>query len=115
MEQVKRRRGPCVKINALSFAHLIKLLEEGTRSCAELAQDTGLHKLTVYHYTRELHKVKAIHVCMWDRDERGRSSVKIYQLGEKKDAPRVRETSAVRQARCRAKKLAIQMNQRMAG
>ena len=110
-----RRRGPCIKVNAMSYARLIKLLAEGTRTCAELAEETGLHKLTVYQYTRELHKARAVHVCMWEQDSRGRHSVRVYMLGEAKDAPRVRETGAERQARCRARKAARALDQILGG
>lgn len=93
-----------MKINAYHQANLIKLLLEGTYSCAELAEETGLHYVTVLEYTRELHRAKAAHICMWEKDNRGRDLTKIYKLGEGRDAKRSRMTPAQRQQRLRDKK-----------
>lgn len=103
------------RINALSQANLIKLLLEGTYTCAELAEQTGLHYVTVLHYTRALRKVGAAHICAWDKDARGRDLIKIYKLGEGKDAKRQKLTACERQARVRAKKRALRMNQMLFG
>lgn len=97
----KNRR--IIKINAITQAHLIKLLLEGTYTCTELAEMTGLHYVTVLHYTRELHRAGAAHIASWDKDLRGRDLVKIYKLGVGKDAKRQKKTSAERQAAYRTK------------
>lgn len=47
---------PQCKVNAMSQAQLIKLLLDGDRTCAELADESGLHYVTVLEYCRELHK-----------------------------------------------------------
>ena len=44
--KVGSRRGH--KVNALCFSIMVKLLYDGTRTCAELAEETGLHVLTVF-------------------------------------------------------------------
>jgi len=93
-----------IKINAITQAQLIKLLLEGTYSCAELAEMTGLHYVTVLQYTRELHRAGAAHICMWDKDGRGRDLMKIYKLGVGKDVKRQRMTGAERQRKYKAKK-----------
>lgn len=90
-----------VKINAITQALLIKLLLDGDRTCAELAEETGLHYVTVLYYTRELHRAKAAHICRWDKDARGRDLVKIYKIGHAKDAKREKLTGAQRQQRAR--------------
>lgn len=100
---------PLMKINAYHQAKLIKLLLEGTYSCRELAEETGLHYVTVLEYTRELHRHKAAHICMWEKDNRGRDLTKIYKLGEGKDAKRSRMTPAERQQRLRDKRKALAM------
>ena len=41
-----------IKINAITQAHLIKLLLDGKFNCQELAAETGLHYVTVLQYTR---------------------------------------------------------------
>lgn len=93
-----------IKINAISQAKLIKLLLDGDRTCQELAEETGLHYVTVLQYTRELHREKAAHICRWDKDARGRDILKVYKLGVGRDAKRERMTSAQKQARVRSRK-----------
>jgi len=104
-----------IKINALLQAKLIKLLMEGTYSCAELADMTGLHYVTVLQYTRELHEAGAARICMWVKDERGRDLIKVYKLGEGNDKKRHRMTDAQRQARYREKMKQKRMQKVMAG
>lgn len=88
-------RRKMVKVGALTYAQLIKHLLEGVHSCAELAELTGLHYVTVLEYTRELHRAGAAHITAWGCDARGRSTLKIYQLGQGKDAKRPARVSAV--------------------
>lgn len=104
-----------VKVNAIAQALLVKYLLEGTYTCAELAEMTGLHYVTVLHYTRELHKRGAAHICMWDKDKRGRDLVKIYKIGNAPDAKRKKASAADRQRRYREKKKAAQLAQVVAG
>lgn len=92
-----------IKVNALTQAQLIKLLLEGTYTCRELAEMTGLHYVTVLHYTRELYKAGAAHICMWEKDSRDRDALKIYKLGEGRDARRRKLTRNERQQRHRSK------------
>ena len=95
-----------VKINAFTQAKLIEAMLDGVYNCQELAEITGLHHVTVLHYTRELHRAKAAHIRGWDKDSRGRDVVKIYRIGRGKDAKREKLTGAQRQARTREKKKA---------
>ena len=105
------RRGH--KVNAMTFSILVKLLYDGTRTCYELAEDTGLHVLTVYDWTREMHRQGIIHICMWEGE--GRSSVRIFKMGPGKDAPRpIKDRSRIH-AEYRARQKAAQLLQRMAG
>lgn len=98
-----------VKINAFTQARLIKLLLDGSHNCMELAEETGLHYVTVLQYTRELHRVGAAHICMWEKDTRGRDLVKIYKLGKGRDAKREKMTPVERTARYRAKQKNLQL------
>ena len=93
-----------IKINAILQAKLIKLLLEGTYTCQELANETGLHYVTVLQYTRELHLAGAAHIAAWEKDPRGRDLSKIYKLGEGTDKRRQKKTQAERQVAYRAKK-----------
>jgi hypothetical protein len=98
-----------IKINAIMQAQLIKLLLEGTYTCAELAEMTGLHYVTVCQYTRELHRAGAAHISGWEKDPRGRDLSKIYKLGEGNDKRRQKKTQAERQIAYRAKKKQIKL------
>lgn len=103
-----------IKINAICQAQLIKLLLDGVYTCQELAEQTGLHYVTVLQYTRELHSAGAAHICAWEKDGRGRDVIKIYKIGEAKDAKRKRMTDAQRQAKSRANRFNLEMMHRMA-
>ena len=97
----------------MCFSIMVKLLYDGTRTCAELAEETGLHVLTVYDWTREMHRQGIIHICMWEGE--GRNSVRIFKMGPGRDAPRpVKERSRIH-AEYRARQKAAQLLQRMAG
>jgi hypothetical protein len=93
-----------IKINAFTQARLIRLLLDGDLNCAELAQETGLHYVTVLQYTRELHRAGAAHIVRWEKDSRDRDSLKVYKLGVGKDAKRDKLTAAQRQERVRKRK-----------
>jgi predicted ArsR family transcriptional regulator len=90
-------------MNAISYAHMIKMLLEGTRTCAELAEETGLHVATIYDYTRELHKKGAAHIITWEPDTLGRDAKPVFMLGKGKDAERRKLSAAERTANYRAR------------
>lgn len=92
-----------VKVNALSYAQLIKYMLEGGYTCVELAELTGLHYVTVLHYTRELYKAGAARITEWRQDTRGNATVRVYTLGAGRDVKRTPQTPAQRQARLRAR------------
>ena len=110
---MKKRKA--VKLGALTNANLIKLLLEGTYSCAELAKATGLHYVTVLEYTRVMHRVGAAHIHSWEKDTRGRDVIKIYKIGAAKDAARECLTTNERMARHREKVKAQQFALVMGG
>jgi predicted ArsR family transcriptional regulator len=103
------------KVNAMSQALLIKLLLNGVYSCRELAEETGLHYVTILEYTRALAKVGAAHISSWDKDSRGRDVIKIYKLGPGRDAKRDKLTSVQRQQRRRDKQRAAEQAAVVAG
>lgn len=104
-----------VKISAFTNALLMKHLLEGIYTCEQLAEETGLHYVTVLQYTRELHRVGAAHIASWEKDVRGRDVIKVYKLGAGKDAKREKLTAVERQARCRKNAKAIEMAKVMSG
>lgn len=93
-----------VKVNALSYAHMVKLMLEGLYTVKELAEQTGLHYVTVCQYSRELHRVGAAHICAWQPDARDKDAIKIYKIGQGKDAKRRRLSATEKQRRYRANK-----------
>lgn len=109
--KVGSRRGH--KVNAMSFSIMCKLLMDGTRTCHELSEDTGLHVLTIYDWTREMHRQGVIHICMWEGE--GRSSTRIFKFGPGKDAPRPIKPRSAIHAEYRARIKAQQLLHRMAG
>lgn len=104
-----------VRVNALSFAQLVKHLNEGLYSCKELAEMTGLHYVTVLDYTRALHKAKAVHICAWEDDSRGRSLIKVYKTGPGKDASRRKISNSDRALAYRLKAKQIDITRRLHG
>lgn len=111
----KNKGKTIVKVGALSYARLVKLMLEGIYNCDELAEETGLHYVTVLHYTRELHKVGAAHICDWDKDRCGRDALKIYKLGEGKDKSRHKTPSKEISRRYRARLKSQETIHMMAG
>lgn len=97
-------RRPAVKMSAVLQARMIRMLCDGPCTIREIAEDTGLHYMTVQVYLRELHRVGAVHIASWDKDSRGRDTIKVYGLGVGKDAKRQRMTDAQRQAASRARR-----------
>lgn len=104
-----------VKIGALTYAKMLAAMIPGDLTCLELAEETGLHYVTVLQYTREIHAAGAAHIVRYEPDTRGRHNVKVYKLGPGTDAKRKKLTGAERQARVRDKRKAQEMAQVMAG
>lgn len=104
-----------IKINAILQAKLIEAMLDGTLTCMELAEETGLHYVTVLQYTRELHRAGAAYIDHWEKDVRGRDLIKVYKIGRGKDAKRYKMTAVQRQAAYRAKKKTAAMVAAMSG
>lgn len=94
-----------LKVNAMSYAKLIALMLEGEYPRSTLAEFTGLSRLTVDDYVRELHKQKAAHICRIEADALGRMSVKIFKIGRGVDAKSKPLTATQRSANRRERKV----------
>ena len=101
------------KMSAFTYAVLIRLMMDGTRTCRELAEETGLHILTVYDYTYHLHKSGAAFIVTWDGE--GRHQTRIYMIGRGKDAPRPSKSRKQIADDYRSRKAAKDLLHRMAG
>ena len=96
-----------VKVNAMSFALLVREMLAGEFTCEELAERSGLHYVTVLHYTREMHKAGAAHICAWRMNHRKQYVLKVYGIGNRDDVrkPRAAMTPAQRQLKYRMKRV----------
>lgn len=92
-----------MKINAFSYAQMIKCIAHGPCTIQDVADYCGLHYLTCQRYLRELYRAKVIHIASWEKDVRGRDLTRVYEFGTAKDSPRASLSDAQRQARRRKK------------
>ena len=114
--RVPRTKGKrIIKVNAISFAKLVEAMLDGTMTCKELSEHTGLHYSTVLQYTREMHRAGACHISQWEKDDRGRDIMRVYKIGMGKDAKRQKMTGVERSARYRSKLRQQDLIQRTAG
>jgi DNA-binding IclR family transcriptional regulator len=104
-----------IKVGAISYAKLLRALMDGTRTLRELAEETGLHYLTVAQYCAAMHREGVIHICMWEKDSYNRDASKVYRLGQATDAKRYRKTATERQRQTRAKRKHAEMMANLAG
>ena len=98
-----------VKVNAMSFALLVKEMHRGIYTCEELAELSGLHYVTVLNYTRAMHRAGAAYIGAWKMNKRRQYTLKIYKIGDSRDfeKPRPAMTPAQRTYRYRMKKQRI--------
>ena len=92
-----------IKVNAISFAMLIKALRIGNVSLTDLVEKTGLHYLTVAYYIKTIHNAGEVHVSSRRIDTLGRNAVKLYTLGPGIDAKSTALSARERQRRRRAR------------
>lgn len=95
--------------NVIAMARLVSLLQDGTLTCRELAEETGLTYAIACRYCAALHRAGVAHIATWEQDGRGAFTIRVYKLGRGKDAeskPRDRAEKS-RLDRQRAKDLNI--------
>lgn len=100
-----------VKVNQDMYARVFKHLLTDTATSHEVVEITGMHLLTAYSLMRSLHKHKVVHIVGWHADGKDRDTTPIFKMGVGKDVPRRKLTSAQRQARARAKRIALRNQQ----
>ena len=105
-----------VKINAMSYAKLVAALIQCPATVQELADETGLHHLTVSIHVRALYKEGVVRIGGWDHDSMGRQQIKVWAWGKGEDAPkRAPQTNAQINRRTRARRKQREMVRLMAG
>lgn len=110
--EIKRKKA---RINHISILELIRALEPGTMTAKELAEESGLHYVTVLEFCRLARRQNMIHIAMFEKDTRGRDIVKIYKWGRGADAKRTRIPDKVKSAAYRKRKEQMAMNSIMTG
>ena len=114
MSEIKKKKYKPVNVGAMTYAKLIKLLSNGTMSMREMAEETGLHYMTVQGYIAALHKEKMVHIIAWEKDAINRNSIRIYMLGEGVDASKETRGPKLLAADYRARERHKKMIHRMA-
>ena len=110
-----RKGRKVVKVNAMSYAKLLRLLWDGGYTMQELANETGLHVMTVSDYTKAMHKEGVLHIAGYAPDSRGRVTCRVYKLGPGKDAKRTTPTKAERMAKYRERQHQAKISATLAG
>lgn len=85
--------------NSTAWAIFIQALATDGGTLQELADESGMSYYTISKVLRALHKRKAVHIKSWERDIAGRYMVRLWALGQAKDAKRPARKSSLQ--RCR--------------
>lgn len=95
-----------VRVNALSFAVMVRALYDGPKTRHQLAEISGLHVWTVRQYVKAMQKQEVVHITRWTKDTMGRDAIAHYALGMGVDMPREMKTGAQKQQARRARQRA---------
>jgi hypothetical protein len=74
------------KLNAVMFSMLLEELMSGPATAQGIADYTGMSVLTVQRTLRVMHRRKVIHIAAWEEDVRGAWTLRVWALGEGRDA-----------------------------
>lgn len=83
---------PTVRASYLSFALLLEELLSGPSTAKALADHTGMGHRYMCRLLATLYSKKVIHISGWERDALGRAGVRVYALGQGKDAKKPLKT-----------------------
>lgn len=83
ISKIKKQR-----LNHILTADAVECMLDGAMTCIEIAEHTGLHRLTVGRLQLALHRRGAAHICGWGPDSIGRLVQPLYKVGRGKDRPR---------------------------
>ncbi len=79
MTGTKRR---VVRISALTFAAALAVMMRGPFTAAAVAEETGLHRDTVYRLIEAMLQQQVCHESGLAPDTLGRMAVRVYSLGQ---------------------------------
>ena len=94
------------KVNQESYALAIKFLMSNDATFQQVADETGLHVITISKLIRIFKKHKLVHVCDWLPDRMGRDATMVIRWGAGRDVKRFKMSGRDRQRLCRARKKA---------
>ena len=83
----------------MAFAQMIRLLTQDPHTFAELAEETGLHYITVREWVREMHRQGIVRVAAWVENTRGHRRIEAFMFGEGADAKKPRPKSGAQRTR----------------
>ena len=83
MTGTKRR---VVRISALTFAAALVVMMRGPFTAADVAEETGLHRDTVYRLIEAMRQQSVCRECGVAPDTLGRMSVRVYSLSSSTEA-----------------------------
>lgn len=94
-----------VKMQAVLYAQLCKLMMEYPVTYHDIVDETGLSIVTVREYCKELHRKKCIHVHSWIILPLSKTRTPVFIWGAGRDATRPPPIPASqRQIECRKRK-----------
>lgn len=88
-----------VRMTAMTFALMMKELDAGASTVAQLQEATGLAKATLYDYLRELRKAGLVYVAGFDRAANNCPMIPLYEWGPGKKDKKVKAISVAEKAR----------------
>ena len=69
-----------MKVNAMAFADLMHALVYRHVTAREIADQTGVHYVTVLDYLRQLHKRRVIVISGWRKDGNGYGLTRVWSI-----------------------------------
>lgn len=97
-----------VKLNAVMFSMLLEELMAGPAKAQDIADYSGMSVLTVQRTLRVMHRRKVIHVAGYEKDQRGAWTLRLFALGEGRDARKPPPNSTGGRSNARAREKLIQ-------
>jgi hypothetical protein len=92
------------KVNQEIYAKLIKYLISNDATLRQLADESGLHIVTVGNLIKTFKSHKLVHICEWEMDKLGRDQTMVIRWGEGKDIKRFKMSGKERQRKYREHK-----------
>lgn len=97
----------------ISLTDVVECMLDGAMTCAEIAEHTGLHRLTVGRVQYAMHQRGVTHICGWGPDSMGRLVQPLYKIGRGRDVPRPAPLSVTQRNERRRAKARLKVDQAM--